>query len=55
MPAGMDKRSKGPNWAKISSPTKVADFVRLSMYAGRMKFCIQVPTLDANSPIQISR
>ena len=51
MPDGIESSSSGPSWAKIRSPTSVADPVLPSTYAGSVKFCIQVPMLDSDIPM----
>ncbi len=54
-PAGIDSSRSGPSWVNTSRPTRLAEPVRCSMCAGSVKFCIHVPTLEANSPSQTSR
>src|SRR5262249_9125179 len=43
------------SWANPMIATHVAAWVRASMYAGRARFCIHVPMLEANSPIHRMR
>lgn len=54
-PAGMDKKSSGPSWAKTIRPTIDALSVRSSTYSGSTTFCIHVPMLDENEAIHMRR
>ena len=54
-PPTSDNNSIGLSCTKISSPTRAADSVRSSMYAGSVKFCIHVPTNDSAMPTNTMR
>ena len=54
-PPTMGRTRVGPSWAKMMTPTKVAEWVRSYAYAPRTTFCIQVPMFDAKAPRKTMR
>src|ERR1700722_16729135 len=54
-PPTMGRTRVGPSWAKMMTPTNVAECVRSYAYAPRTTFCIQVPMLEAKAPKKTMR
>jgi len=49
-PPTVDSNRIGPSWANPSRPTYAAEWVSSHPKAASVKFCIHVPTFDADSP-----
>ena len=54
-PPTMGRIRVGPSWAKMMTPTNVAECVRSYAYAPRTTFCIHVPMLEAKAPKKTMR